>query len=182
MLTKTAVYDFIDKVENKALETLKTNYKTDLDKAIELTLNEPQNAELLAAIKSLEKHINEGVKAQIVIKRNVPRWSNALHTRDIRKELFGYNNYYFPKGFDSIRAVHVEYEEKIRKTKEEYTKIKNIVKTKKTGEKGKDALITLGFDVAYLDKVSTLPVIITNPEPKIDKSLLFPCGEHGITE
>lgn len=180
MLSKHDVYEFIDKVEAKALKTVNESYISDLDKAIKYALNQPENDELRNAIKSMENHVAVAVKAQEIIRKFIPRFRENLYNRDLIKELFRYYEWNFPDGFDGIKLVHAEYAEKLRRVEEEYAKIKRIVKNKKTGDQGKTALIALGFDVAYLDKLSTLPVVINEDEIKVDKSLLFPCGTSGV--
>lgn len=181
MLKKTDVYEFIEKVQAKAIKAVKEKYATDLANAIELALNEPENHVVRDAIKAVELNLAEGIKAKAIIRKFIPkcdRYDNYFTSRDIKKDLF--DNCYFPKEFKSIKMVHDEYEEKLRKVEEEYHKIMRIVKNKKTGDQGKTALIALGFDVAYLDNLSNLPMVVNPVELSIDKSIIFPCGESGI--
>lgn len=77
-------------------------------------------------------------------------------------------------------TAHAEWKEKIKRVEEEYCRIKRMCKSKKTGEQARTALIALGFDVTWLNNLANLPVVINESEFKIDKSLVFPCGESGV--
>ena len=180
MVTKTQVYDFVEKVKYKALESVNEKFVVELQETIDAELNKPENHVLKEAVDSIIYHSAAGLSAQNTIRKYVPQCCNYLSdAKDVKNGMFrsGWN---FPEGFDAIRTVHAENNEKVRRIREEYDKIMKIVKRKKNGDQGKTALIALGFDCSYLDKLSTLPVVIKEAEIKVDKSLLFPCGETGI--
>lgn len=182
MLKKTDVYDFIVKVQAKAIKALKEKYAIELAQAIETALNEPQNHVLRDAITQIETSTAMGIEARNIVRKQIPRcdrWNSYFHAKDVKNDLFA-DDYHFPKGFDSIRSVHADCQEKIRKVEDEYAKIRRICQNKKTGEQGKTALIALGFDVTYLDNLSNLPVVINPATMDIDKSLIFVCGETGV--
>jgi len=182
MLSKNDVYSFVEKVQHKAIKSLQENYKIELDKAIELALNEPVNHVLKKAINAVIFNSAEGHKAKNIIRKYIPkcdRYDNYFGIKDVKHDLFG-TKWDCPTGFGNISAVHAEWSEKITRTKDEYAKITRIVKNKKTGEQGKTALIALGFDVTWLDNLSNLPVVINPTEVVIDKALIFPCGESGV--
>jgi hypothetical protein len=182
MLKKTDVYNFIEKVQSKAIDAVEKKYATELASAIETALNKPENHILRDAITSLECHLSKAIEADNLIKKHTGISSTHAYKYDLRSELFGIRGYRYsiPKGYESIRIIHAEREEELRRTKEEYAKIMRIVRNKKTGDQGKTALIALGFDVAYLDKLINLPVVVVESEMKIDKALLFPCGTAGV--
>lgn len=179
-MIKKDVYSFIDKVQEKAINALKEKYAKELENAIEKTLNEPQNALLKEAINSIEKHLIKAVEANRVIKKYAPRCSSYASERNVKKDLFCCDTWYIPTEFEAIKTVHAEREESFRRTREEYSKIKLLVQRKRTAEQGKEVLISLGFDVTYLDNLSNLPVVVNSNEIKVDKSLLFPCKETGV--
>ena len=182
MLKKTDVYEFIKKVQFKAIKAVNEKYDTELAAAIETTLNAPENRKLRDALKAIELNLTNGIAARDIIKKIVPdfdKWNAYFTTRDIKKDIFS-NRWGFPEGFETVKIVHAEYDEKIRRVNEEYAKIMRIVQNKKTGEQGKTALIALGFDVTYLDNLSNLPVVVNPSEVTIDKSIIFPCGESGV--
>ena len=185
MLKKTDVYEFINKCENKARNSIKESYDTELKKAIEETLNNPANKVLKDAIKQVEISTSTGIEARNIVRKHIPRFDNyncyftSRNISDIKKDAFD-DGYSFPEEFEQIKAVHVDYKEKLRKSEEGYRDILHMAKNKKTAEQAKTALIALGFDVAWLDKLSNLPVALIEAEFKIDKSVIFPCGSAGV--
>lgn len=180
MVNKKDVHEFLDKVKAKALKSVREQYAVELEEAIEAALNEPSNHELRDAIKSYEHHVAEGVKAQKLINKYVPNSYLCLNQHDVKDDLFNRSVWYIPKSFEPIKAVHAQWEEKIRKVNDEYRKITQIIKNKKNGDQAKTALIALGFDVAYLDNLSNLPMVLAPVEIKVDTALLFPCKENGV--
>lgn len=182
MLKKTDVYTYIEKVQRKAINSVQEKYDLELEKAISIEMNKKENQALKQAIIDLEKNIKDGSKARNIIKKNVPKfdkWNSIFNETDCLRSCFwDLNN--FPNGFDEIKNVHVEYIEKLKRVNEEYAKIMRVCRNKKTGDQGKTALIALGFDVTWLNNLSSFPVVINETEFKIDKSLVFPCGETGL--
>ena len=179
MLKKTDVYRFVDKVQQKAIKSVREKYDAELKLAIETDLNKPCNAIIKTSIDAMEYHLNLGCEANEILRKHIPKCCSYLSKYNMRKELF-HDDWNIPQDFETVRMCHAENKELIKRTKEEYAKIMRVVTAKKTGEQGKTALIALEFDVTWLDNLSNLPVIVNPTELVIDKALIFPCGESGV--
>lgn|GEM_PF-3599406 len=177
MLKKTDVYEFIKKVERKAINSVKEKHEILIDQAIESYLNKPENKDFKTAIKETDEYSLKSSKAQSVIHKHTGITTYYVSETNMKESLF---KSYRKSPSDLVNQARSERDFQVASVEKEYAKIMRICQNKKTGEQAKTALIALGFDVAWLDNLSNLPVVVNEAEFKIDKSLVFPCGESGI--
>ena len=174
-LSKNTVYEFLSKVQQKAIDTIDEKYKVLTEKAIDEYLGLPENVALTTAIDDLQAALD--LAKQKTKNLNVLANRNLSCTHyDVRGELF--YGWYALK-VESIRDIKSKRDNEIQPLKIEYSKIRAVCQKKKTGEKGMEFLKSIGFDVSWLEKHQ--PEITQKPAPgKINTKILFPCKEKGL--
>lgn len=177
MLSKNDVYSFVEKVQRKAISAINEKHEILIDKAIDDYLNGPENDVLKQAINDMDKYSKKAETAQDIMKKFTGSNYHWVSETNMKAAIF--------KGWrtspsELVNKAKSEKEFELTNTEKQYALVMRICKNKKTGEQAKTALIALGFDVAYLDKLSTLPVVVNQTEITVDKSLLFPCGSNGV--
>lgn len=177
MLKKTDVYDFIDKVQTKAVNSVNEKYEIAINQAIDSFLNDPVNSVLKKAIHETDYYSKKAVEAQEMVKKHTGRIDCLVNETDMRATLFGS---WRQSPSEEVNQLKAELASQIYKVEEEYRKIKRMCQKKKTGDQARTALIALEFDVTWLNNLENLPAVINEAEFKIDKSLVFPCGEQGL--
>lgn len=176
MLGKTQVYEYLGKLRSKALDAINKDYDAQLKAAIETYLNDPANVELKNAIENYLKYSSLLSKEAQTITRITGKSLNVSVT-DVMFQLF---RSWSPMSAETVNVVQADREIMIKKVKDEYRKIEDIVRSKRNGQAAKEELIKLGFDVEYLTKKEYYPVVINPQTITVDKSLLFPCKENFV--
>lgn len=177
MLSKNDVYGFVEKVQAKALKAVKEKHDKLIDQAIADYLNETENKPLKRALDEMDVYSQKAAMAQAIMKKITGNCNSYISELDMKASLF---KSWRSSPSDLVNKARSERDFELSNLEKEYSKVMRICKAKKTGEQAKTALIALGFDVAYLDKLSTLPVVVNASEVVVDKALLFPCGSAGV--
>jgi len=176
MLGKTQVYEYLSKLREKALLAINKDFDAQLEAAIWAYLNDPANVELKIAVDNYLRY-DELLRKEAQTVTRISGKSLHISTTDVMHQLF---RSWSPMSAETVNVVQADREIMIKKVKDEYRKIEDIVKSKRNGQAAKEELIKLGFDVEYLNKKEYYPVVI-NPQPvTVDKSLLFPCKENFV--
>lgn len=171
MLSKLHVYEFIDNAQRAAIKKIEKEFEGKIDNAIDNYLKLPENSELAEAIKTFEEHHAITLSAQKTINNNTGMCQSYIASSvNLRYDIF---KSYRMAPCEQVRVLKADLRLMTQKIKDEYDKVRAIVKRKRNGEQGKDALIALGFDVSELEKLNNYPVLLKPAEIEVDKALLF---------
>lgn len=173
MLSKTQVYEYLDKLQAKALAAVNKDFNAKFEAAIDAYLNDPANLELKNAVQSYNDNYAALQDAAKIINRITGKCL-SFSASGIRRSLF---ESWSPISEDA-GVVQADWSITIDKTRAEYDKVRAVVKSKRNGQAAKDSLIALGFDVEELNQYDNLPVVINPKEITVDKSLLFSFKEN----
>jgi hypothetical protein len=177
-ITKTSIYEFIKKCRAKAQASVRIKYEKLVEESTKEYLEQEGAvfAKQLTIIESaLETH-NEAVKTLVAMLKDESAWCKHSNWSDLPREariqsarldIFG--------GFTPIgtRLEHVRDEWKAEESRvsESYAALQKYAE-RHSPSKTIKYLADLGFDLAWFDKPKP-------PEPTMDTSALFVCGEKG---
>lgn len=182
MIKKRVCMEFIDKVEAKAIKSVKENYSKKIDEEKGKLLNETG---YLKRLKKLQKEFNS----------IFDEFNNLALEMNENKAIHYGTGYYssFENGtkcftskglidstltkcmFDggSVTLIENERDKEIEEVKDNYYKVKIVCERKANGAQAAEYLKGLGFDISSLEKDESKALTV-----KIDKSKLFVCGEN----
>lgn len=173
---KKDVYDFLEKVEAKAIKSVEQKYKNMIkDSKEKRSVNYMKD--IRGIITKIEKLYNESEKLfeehKILYADNANYsnlyymkyyLTNCLHTAQSI-------NFYDIKEDEMEQQSMLEMKQEINEVKKEYAKLKHYAKNNSAKE-SYNLLKEIGFDVSSLEQQETS--LIT----KADKSKLFVCGDN----
>lgn len=177
-IPKKEVYDFIEHQRCVAIKAVDEQTDKDINDAIEVYLDLPENAKLKISISNFEIYKTALREAQSVINKHSSSTTEWVRDWNMKAEIF--KTWYPNIRPDSIEEIKAETENKKSKIRAEYSRISQICRGKKTGDQAKDFLKGLGFDVKPLEDLYLFPVVVNAEEEKFDTSLLFPANQINI--
>lgn len=175
MATKQDVYTFLDRVKAKAMKAITDKYTEDFDAAVTAYLQLPDNYRLATTIAKLQDVLDS---ADDYISEIDQEYCDGFY--GAKKVSFDVRQYLFAIGWRPHISVPelVELDKQFDANKSrvaaEYEKIRKICSQKRDGDKAKEYLRTIGFDVTWLDQREAPAA-----SASVDTSILFPCKETG---
>lgn len=182
MIKKRACMEFIDKVERKAINSVKESYSKKIDEEKKKILSDTG---YLKRLKKIQKDFNS----------IFDEFSNlALEMNENKAIHYGTGYYgsfenetkeFTSKGlidstltkciFDggSVALIENDRDKEIEAVKDNYNKVRIVCERKANGAQAAEYLKGLGFDISSLEKDESKALTV-----KIDKSKLFVCGEN----
>lgn len=180
MLTKKDVMIWIDRVEQKALNSVKNTYYEHKGEEERRIAEESGALEILA---KLEKTINQAVAeneklntllgrtAEIHYEPNAYRGitSKLSDLQDVKKLFYGIARF----ESDKLNRMKKVYEETNRNVTANYAAVKEELKNKSNAKRCVDYLKEIGFDVSDLEKLDHTEIAVA-----VDRRYLFVCGDN----
>jgi hypothetical protein len=192
VIYKENVYYFINKVKEKAVNAVRAKHNEKIKEAIEeyFAQNENQNFvidKFTDAMSSLSKIYLDFKKLAVETFGTSPysfdsfgqflTWENGSPApADIKLYLQsalinGNNNLKASSYFSIFTKARSE---EIKETENAYSQVMSLCQAAPTGNKGVEILKSLGFDVAYFDKIEKSE----DKKTEVNTEKLFPCGER----
>jgi hypothetical protein len=176
-VTKSAVYNFLTKVENKAVKAIQDEYKQKYEEAVEewfifadggvlfQRLHDLNN--LIAKGSKLFNELNQGAESSKI--KSVWKghgWDNSDLTFT-QAQIF---ETYAPDTCKA-KAIREEWSTRENEVKSEYRKLRSLCEAARDGNTAMNLLKGLGFDVSY--------ILQYKPDSPVDTSKLFVCNGKG---
>lgn len=182
MIKKRACLEFVYKVENKAIQSVRDKYNKKIEEEKRRILDEGGYLKKLRKVqKDFNKLFDEFSNLALEMKDNkevnysIGNYDTFEHETNCftSKQLIEKTIYKCDFSGGSVELIRNNRDKEIAAVKDNYNKVRIVCERKSNGAQAAEYLKGLGFDISSLEKDESKALSV-----KIDKSKLFVCGEN----